>query len=56
MKEARKLHHMHTRINSVIYRKNNFEEILTLIEFAKKWDIQISLGFIVPPLKPEYRI
>jgi len=54
LKEARKENHMHTRINSVIY-KNNFEEILTLIEFAKKWDIQISLGFIVPPLKPEYR-
>jgi len=54
LKEARKEHHMHTRINSVIY-KNNFEEILTLIEFAKKWDIQISLGFIVPPLKPEYK-
>jgi MoaA/NifB/PqqE/SkfB family radical SAM enzyme len=54
LKEARKKHHMHTRINSVLY-KNNYEEILALVEFAKKWDIQISLGFIVPPLKPEHR-
>jgi MoaA/NifB/PqqE/SkfB family radical SAM enzyme len=54
LKEARKKHHMHTRINSVIY-KNNYEEILALIEFCKKWDIQISLGFIVPPLNPEHR-
>jgi len=54
LKEARKKHRMHTRINSVIY-KDNFEEIQTLIEFSRKWDIQISLGFIVPPLKSEYR-
>lgn len=54
LKEARKKYHMHTRINSVIY-KNNFEEILKLIEFSKRWDIQISLGFIVPPLHPENR-
>jgi MoaA/NifB/PqqE/SkfB family radical SAM enzyme len=45
---------MHTRINSVIY-KNNYTEIETLMEFCKKWDIQLSLGFIVPPLDPAQR-
>jgi MoaA/NifB/PqqE/SkfB family radical SAM enzyme len=54
LKEAREKHHMHTRINSVIY-KNNFDEIRTLMEFSKKWDIQLSLGFIVPPLDPAQR-
>jgi len=54
LKKARKKYHMHTRINSVIY-KNNYAEILALIEFCKKWDVQISLGFIVPPLDPKYR-
>ena len=54
LKEARRKHGMHTRINSVIY-KNNFDEIWTLIEFAKQHDIQLSLGFIVPPLDPGQR-
>jgi len=54
LKEARTKHHMHMRINSVIY-KNNFAEIQTLMEFARKWDIQLSLGFIVPPLDPAQR-
>jgi MoaA/NifB/PqqE/SkfB family radical SAM enzyme len=54
LKEARIKHHMHTRINSVIY-KNNYKEILTLMEFCKKWDMQLSLGFIVPPLDPAQR-
>lgn len=54
IKEARIKHHMHTRINSVIY-KNNFEDIKLLMEFARKWDIQLSLGFIVPPLNPAQR-
>jgi MoaA/NifB/PqqE/SkfB family radical SAM enzyme len=54
LKKARKKHHMHTRINSVIYN-NNFEEILALIEFCKEWNTQISLGFIVPPLNPKHR-
>lgn len=54
LKEARIKHHMHARINSVIY-KNNFEEIQALMEFSRKWDIQLSLGFIVPPLDPVHR-
>jgi MoaA/NifB/PqqE/SkfB family radical SAM enzyme len=51
LKEARTKYHMHTRINSVIY-KNNYDAITTLMEFCKKWNIQLSLGFIVPPLDP----
>ncbi|MBL0177418.1 MAG: radical SAM protein [Ignavibacteria bacterium] len=49
LKAARAKHGMHARINSVIY-KNNFDEIRTLIEFSHRRDIQLSLGFIVPPL------
>lgn len=54
LKDARRRHHMHTRINSVIY-KNNHDEIRTLMEFSRKWDVQLSLGFIVPPLEPAQR-
>ena len=54
LKEARQRYHTHFRINSVIY-KNNFNEILILADFARKWDTQISLGFIVPPLSPDER-
>ncbi|MDD2335271.1 MAG: radical SAM protein [Geobacteraceae bacterium] len=54
LKEARTKHHMHTRINSVIYN-NNYEAIQTLMEFSRKWDMQLSLWFIVPPLDPAQR-
>lgn len=53
LKKARKKYKMHFRINSVIY-KNNFEQIRSLIEFAREYNVQISLGYIVPPLKPEH--
>lgn len=54
LKEARRTYHMHTRINSVIY-KNNYSEIQRLMEFSREWNIQLSLGFIVPPLDPVQR-
>jgi MoaA/NifB/PqqE/SkfB family radical SAM enzyme len=50
LKEARSVHHMHSRINAVIYRDNS-ADVLDLLEFARERDVQISLGFIVPPLE-----
>jgi MoaA/NifB/PqqE/SkfB family radical SAM enzyme len=49
LKDARKNHKMHFRINSVIY-KNNFEQIRSLLEFAKSRNVQISLGYVVPEI------
>lgn len=54
LREARAKYHMHARINSVIY-KNNFGDIQVLMDFARTWDMQLSLGFIVPPLDPAQR-
>lgn len=48
LKEAKAKYRMHFRVNSVIYN-NNFENIKLLIEFSKEHNMQISLGFIVPP-------
>ena len=46
--DAKKKYRMHFRINSVIYN-NNFDDVKELIEFSKVHNVQISLGFIVPP-------
>lgn len=54
LKEARARHHMHFRLNSVLY-KDNFGEICRLMDFCRTWDVQLSLGFIVPPLDPGQR-
>lgn len=53
LKAAKKKYGMHFRVNSVIY-KNNFEEIKAMMDFANKNNVQISLGYIVRPLKEEY--
>lgn len=50
LKAARAEHHLHARINSVIY-KDNIAEIRALMEFSRAWNIQLSLGFVVPPLE-----
>lgn len=52
--EARSKYHLHARLNSVIF-KDNFEEIRTLMDFSRRWNVQLSLGFIVPPLQPSKR-
>jgi MoaA/NifB/PqqE/SkfB family radical SAM enzyme len=49
LKKARKKYRMHFRINSVIYN-NNFETVKALIAFAGENNVQISLGFVVPPV------
>lgn len=54
LRDARERHHMHTRVNSVIYN-DNFTAVQELIEAARKWNMQLSLGFIVPPLAPALR-
>lgn len=48
LNEAKSKFRMHFRFNSVIF-KNNFKNIKELIEFSKDNNVQISLGFIVPP-------
>lgn len=53
LKEARREHHLHARINSVVF-KDNFHEIRTLIDFAERWDVQLSLGFVVPHIDPAH--
>jgi len=50
LKQARRKHGMHFRINSVIY-KNNFEQVKAMIEFARQHNVQISLGYVVPPFE-----
>jgi MoaA/NifB/PqqE/SkfB family radical SAM enzyme len=52
LKEAKKKFRMHFRLNSVIY-KNNFGDIAQLIEFSKEQNVQLSLGYIVPPIDGE---
>ena len=54
LRDVRDRHHMHTRVNSVIY-KDNFPAIQELMEAARSWNFQLSLGFIVPPLDPVLR-
>jgi len=49
LRAAKSKYRMHFRFNSVIY-KNNFEDLKDLIEFAKEHNVQISLGFVVPPV------
>lgn len=53
LKDAKKKYGMHFRINSVIY-KNNFEEIKSMINSAHEQNVQISIGYIVPPLIKEH--
>lgn len=55
LKNTRKKYQTHFRINSVLY-SNNLEDIKTLIEFSYEHNIQISLGYIVPPLEEKYII
>jgi len=50
LKTARKKYRLHFRLNSVIF-KNNFEDIKQLIEFSKEHNVQLSLGYIVPPIE-----
>jgi|GEM_PF-979899 len=54
LKACRRKHGMHFRINSVIY-KNNFEQVKVMMEFARQNNVQISLGYVVPPLDEEHR-
>jgi MoaA/NifB/PqqE/SkfB family radical SAM enzyme len=49
LSSAKKKYGMHSRLNAVIY-KDNFDEIRCLIEFAKINNIQISIGYVVPPI------
>ncbi len=49
LKKAKKKYRMHFRINSVIYN-NNFETVKALIAFSREHNVQISLGFVVPPV------
>jgi MoaA/NifB/PqqE/SkfB family radical SAM enzyme len=53
LKNAKRNYGVHFRINAVMY-KNNFEQIKKLVNFAEQNNIQISLGYIVPPLKKEH--
>jgi len=55
LKEAKSKYRMHYRLNAVIY-KNNFHKIKELIELSRRLNVQLSLGFIVPPLKKEQRV
>lgn len=48
LKHAKKKYRMHFRINSVIFN-NNYDDVKELIEFSRLHNVQISLGFIVPP-------
>jgi MoaA/NifB/PqqE/SkfB family radical SAM enzyme len=50
LKEARANYRMHFRLNSVIH-KNNYDDIKELIEFSKNNNVQISLGYVVPPIE-----
>ena len=54
LKAARQKYHMHFRINAVIYN-DNFDEIKKIIDFARREDLLLSLGYVVPALKPEQR-
>ncbi|QTA83019.1 Radical SAM domain-containing protein [Desulfonema limicola] len=49
LKDAKAKYGMHFRLNSVICN-NNFDDIKRILEFVKLNDIQISLGYVVPPL------
>lgn len=46
---ANKRYGMRSRLNAVIY-KDNFDEIKRLIEFSRVNNIQLSIGYAVPPL------
>jgi MoaA/NifB/PqqE/SkfB family radical SAM enzyme len=46
---AKKKYGMHTRLNAVIYN-DNFDEIKSLMEFSKNNDIQLSIGYVIPPI------
>jgi MoaA/NifB/PqqE/SkfB family radical SAM enzyme len=46
---AKKRYGMHSRLNAVIF-KDNFDEIKRLIEFSKISNIQLSIGYVVPPV------
>jgi MoaA/NifB/PqqE/SkfB family radical SAM enzyme len=47
---AKKRYGLHARLNAVIF-KDNFDEIKRLVEFSKINNIQLSIGYIVPPVK-----
>jgi MoaA/NifB/PqqE/SkfB family radical SAM enzyme len=49
LKFAKSKYRMHFRFNSVIF-KNNFEDLKTLLELSNTNNVQISLGFVVPPI------
>ncbi len=50
LKQAKLKYRMHFRLNSVIF-KNNFEDIKQMIEFSKDHNVQLSLGYVVPPIE-----
>lgn len=52
LERARSMYGLHFRMNAVIFR-NNFKTIRDLLDFANSQRVQISLGFIVPPLDDE---
>jgi len=52
LKRARSVYGLHFRLNAVIFR-NNFEAIRDLLDFANSHRVQVSVGFIVPPLHGE---
>lgn len=49
LKFAKSKYRMHFRFNTVIF-KNNFEDLKILIELSNSNNVQISLGFVVPPI------
>jgi MoaA/NifB/PqqE/SkfB family radical SAM enzyme len=49
LKDAKKRYGMHSRLNAVIF-KDNFEEVRRLVEFSKINNIQLSIGYVVPPV------
>lgn len=46
---AKKKYGMHSRLNAVIY-KDNYDEIKSIMEFSKSNDVQLSIGYVVPPV------
>ncbi|MCC6696941.1 MAG: radical SAM protein [Candidatus Hydrogenedentes bacterium] len=49
LRRVRAQYGVHFRLNAVIF-KNNFEAICNLLEYTHEQRVQISLGFIVPPV------
>lgn len=54
LKKAKSKYRMRPRLNSVIY-KNNFEDLKPIIEYSKENNIQLSLGYVVPPIDSDHK-